>query len=217
MKRIFLAIAIALSLFTFGSPQSCGALTTTGPFVGTMSESWESFPQFTGVYLPSPTTIMGGHASIASPQMAIYGPNQSSIGTSGIVQLADGVRGLMLNYFNQTATITWSTPVTEFGSYFAAATLPPPYPDPTPVTLQFFSPGGSLIEATSFTYSHSATQDGGLDWHGWVSSQPIGSVSLTGDFLVMDGLQAITVPEPNACWLAGGIIAAVAYRRRGKG
>jgi len=164
-----------------------------------MSESWESFPVFSGTYLASPAAIMGGKATIANSQMAVYVSGNAFLGTSGRAQVADGSRGLMLNYFAQTATITWNQPITQFGSYFAASTLQPGYnQDPDIITIKFFGPSASLLDTETFTYSHSATGDGGLDWHGWSFATPVSSISLTGDFLVMDGVQALVVPEPSA-------------------
>jgi hypothetical protein len=128
--------------------------------------------------------------------MAIYQSGNAFLGTSGKAQVADGTRGLMLNYFAQTATITWNTPIKEFGGYFAANTLPAV--DPAIVTVDFFGQSAELLDTETFTYSHSATGVGGLDWHGWSSAVPVYSVSLQGDFLVTDGLQAVVVPEPSA-------------------
>jgi hypothetical protein len=176
---------------------------STGPFNGTVSEGWESFPIFGGTYLASPATIMNGNATIANSKMAIYQAGNAFLGTSGRAQVADGTRGLMLNDFAQTATITFSTPITSFGSYFAASTLQPGYnADPAIVTVSFFGQSATLLDTETFTYSHSASGDGGLDWHGWSSAVPVYSISLQGDFLVMDGVQAFVVPEPSATALS---------------
>jgi hypothetical protein len=190
-------ISVIFAVFSGASvAQSQSTFSSTGPFTGTMSEGWESFPIFTGTYLANPTSIMSGNAMIANSKMAIYQSGNAFLGTSGRAQVADGTRGLMLNYFAQTATITWNTPITEFGSYFAASTLP--NADPAIVTVSFFGQSAALLNTETFTYSHSATSDGGLDWHGWLSTEPVYSISFQGDFLVLDGLQAVTVPEPSA-------------------
>jgi hypothetical protein len=189
-------ISVILAVFSGASvAQSQGTLSSTGPFTGTISEGWESFPIFTG-YLANPTSIMSGNATIANSMMAIYQSGNAFLGTSGRAQVADGTQGLMLNYFAQTATITWNTPITEFGGYFAANTLP--NADPAIVTVSLFGQSAALLDTETFTYSHSATGDGGLDWHGWLSTEPVYSISFQGDFLVLDGLQAVTVPEPSA-------------------
>ncbi len=204
MKRIlFAAIICGFAGFnaTLSWAQSPSVM-STGPFAGTMSEGWESFPIFGGTYLANPASIMGGRATIANSKMAIYKSGNALLGTSGPAQVADGTRALMLNYFAQTATITWNTPITEFGGYFAASTLPPGYnDDPAIVTVSFFGRSATLLDTETFTYSHSATGDGGLDWHGWSSAVPVYSISLEGDFLVMDALQAVAVPEPSATFL----------------
>ena len=166
MKRILFA-AIICSFAGFGAiPIRADSLlvSSTGPFIGTMSEGWESFPIFGGTYLASPSIIMSGKARIANSKLAIYQAGNAFLGTSGAAQVADGTRGLMLNYFAQTATITWNTPITEFGGYFAANTMPPSYNvDPAIVTVSFFDQSARLLDTETFTYSHSATGDGGLD------------------------------------------------------
>ena len=201
MKRILFA-AIICSFTGFSAAPVRAQFSSTGPFAGTMSEGWETFPLFGGTYLASPESIMGGKATIANSKMSIYQPGSAFLGTSGTAQVADGTRGLMLNYFAQTATITWNTPITEFGAWFAASTLPPGYnADPAIITVSFYGQSATLLDAETFTYSHSATGDGGLDWHGWVAAAPVYSISLKGDFLVMDGLRAVAVPEPSATTL----------------
>ena len=207
MKRIlFAAVVCALTIFNAGPTRAQSPLvSTSGPFVGTMSEGWESFPRFGGTYLASPTSIMGGHATIANSMMAVYQSGQAFLGTSGTAQVADGTQGLMLNYFAQTATITWNTPIMEFGGYFAADTSS--YNgDPTIVTVSFYGQSSTLLDTEIFSYSHSATGDGGLDWHGWLSATPVYSITLHGDFLTMDSLQA-AIPEPSVTALV--ILAAV--------
>ncbi len=74
--------------------------------------------------------------------------------------------------------------------------------------------GGGLIDAVEFQYSHSDTQDGGLDWHGWSSTTAIGRVEFSGDYVVIDGLQAL-VPAPGAMALLGlGGLLGTRRRRR---
>jgi hypothetical protein len=194
-----------VACLAFGLVQSHADVALTGPFAGTISEGFESFPTpaFYISYLNNPTSIMDGNAVITHPQIYIYEPGVINFGlaSSGIAQVSDGVKGVGVNAFGTTVDVSWSSPISQFGGYFAAATSIG-FPDPIPVTVIFFAQSGSLVGAETFTYSHSATGDGGLDWHGWVFDEPVSSVSLSGSFFVMDGMQAVVVPEPTSLGLA---------------
>jgi hypothetical protein len=91
-----------------------------------------------------------------------------------------------------TASITWSAPITTFGGYVGAAT-----PDgiATTLTVKFFDRSTTLFDSETFTYLRPG--DGVLEWHGWTSSVPFSSVSITGNFLALDGLEASVVPIPE--------------------
>ena len=222
MKASFLTI-IAVAHVAFGVP-SYAAISTSGPFVGTMSETWESFPYYNqpgfGETLNNPTTIMGGNASIAGPHLIVYqvGLAPWGLSNSGNAQASDGVKGLGLGGSNETGTITWAAPVASFGGYFGAATGVG-YPDPAMITVSFFDTASLLIGTEVFSYSTATNPngaDGHLEWHGWTSSEPIGSITITGDYVAMDGLQATTVPEPSAFALVGLVAAemAILFRRK---
>jgi hypothetical protein len=228
-------------LIVLAAAQTYASNTPLAPFTGTMTETWESFPEYTwnnsplGPTLGSGTSIMAGCASITGPAfMAIIRPAQFGstwgLGSSGYAQVSDGVKALGVDNYPEyppsisTAIITWSTPISQFGGYFAAPTEPPYiYPliisDPAIITLRFFTPAGVLLSEESISYSHSppyygpSEGDGGLDWHGWQFSDPVGSVSITGCEVVMDGLQASVVPEPRSLALFGlGFAALTLYR-----
>lgn len=61
--------------------------------------------------------------------------------------------------------------------------------------LHLFDTEGGLIDSPQvFTYSHSRTHDGGLDWHGWHSPTGIRSLTYSADYVAIDGLQANVSP-----------------------
>jgi hypothetical protein len=168
------------------------AVTPIGPFTGSLSETWESFNDYlTGPrYLPTPTSIMGGGALISNSLMSVYLTNSAisfGLGDSGNAQVADGTKGMGMDGFAQTATITFVKPVVDFGAYWGANT------PPTPATVSLVFSDGSF---ESFTFS--APHDGALNWHGWHFGTGITSVSYSGDFVVVDGLQANVITIPDA-------------------
>ncbi len=170
-----------------------------------------------GYTLPDPTTIMGGVASISNPYMSVYLTNSDTsfgLGSSGNAGVADGDKGMGLNGFGQTATIIFASPVADCGAYWGVGTPPPApsYPgDPAPNTISFTFSDGSVDSFSYFAADHSGT----LDWHGWHFSAGITSMSFSGDFAAVDGLQANIVPEPATALLgAMGIALLVLHVRR---
>ena len=177
-----------------------GGLGEIDPFAGDFSETWEAFQNYNdnpNVFLDDPTSIMDGMASIANDAMLVYEPGVANfgLGSSGPAQVSDGVKGMGLNAGPSTAVITFATEIFSFGAYWGAATRSG-FPDPAVITVAFYTPGGGLIGEVEFQYSHSDSGDGVLDWHGWSSGAAIGRIEYTGDFVVIDGLQALV---PGGC------------------
>jgi hypothetical protein len=142
---------------------------------------------------------LGGAAAISNPLMGIYTTNSPAgfgLGSSGGAQAADGRKGMGVDGFAQTTTITFLNPVVDFGAYWGSATFPwgpeGPQGPPTPNTVSLAFSDGSFA---SFSYL-AADKSGILDWHGWHFTNPITSLTYSGDFVVLDGLQANVVPEP---------------------
>lgn len=214
-----------LSLVTIGTaafifyPTVAGAgITPTGPFTGNYSETFESFSNPSGgpFFLPNPiVTIMGGFATITSTNngMMIYNPTTSPWGLGPTdAGVSDGSQAFGLNNHGDSITINFNSPVTAFGGYFAAAYGNSPAAFNGLVSFTF-SDGSS----DNFTYSDpSNLNPSPLVWEGWDFSTPISSVTIGGNDLAMDGLQAITpVPEPKTLALAGfGATALLLARRR---
>lgn len=196
------------------------AVTPIGPFSGNLGENWESFNDYlTGPrHLADPASIMGGGAFISSSLMSVYLTNSATsfgLGSSGNAQVANGGKGMGLDGFAQTATITFANPMVDFGAYWGAATPPwgpeaPPV-EPTPTTVSLAFSDGSFANFTYFAPDHSGT----LEWHGWHFTTGISSISYSGDFVAMDGLQANVIPEPATGLLgAMGMGLLVLCRRR---
>ncbi len=212
-RTILCGFAFVLFLLT---PVRGGVITEIGPFVGELTEDWESFPDpptEAPLILPSPTAIMGGAAMVSAPFMQIYVynpdftpgtfPHFFSLGTSGPAQVADGSQGMGFNALPGTATLVFEEPVRRFGSFWGAVTSSNPTfgTDPAIVEMNFYDELGVLVGTQFFSYTRSMvlgyTADGMLEWHGWRFTSPIKAITYTGDGVVVDGMQADLIPEPT--------------------
>lgn len=103
------------------------SISVSGPFTGSLTETWESFPNYNVVSsLPNPATIMGGGASIENPAfgMQVYEPSAGanvSLGFVGCCSVyagtADGNKAMVAG---GRPFIVFDTPVTRFGAYWGA-------------------------------------------------------------------------------------------------
>ena len=184
------------------------------PVVGNLTETWESFPNYnTGPFnLTDPTSIMDGGASISNSNMVVYEPGVADfgLGDSGLAQVSDGAKGMGIDNSAETTTITFTTPVPNFGAFWGAATGAG-LSSPATVTVSFFDVFSLPIGTEQFTYVRPG--DGALEWHGWASTVGIAQLTYTGDFVVNDGLQAdAVVPEPGTLALTGiGLLGLLGY------
>jgi hypothetical protein len=183
-----------------------GAIVGIGPFVGDISESWESFPNYgasgypPATYLSNPTSIMAGRATIHSPYMLVYDANPPydfGLGEYSAAGVSDGVRGMGLNRADAVTTINFASGVSSFGAYWAGIyTVSGLRPD---ITINFYDQSSELIGSVSFV---NTLANGDLQWFGWKSDIPIYSVQYSGDYSVIDGLQAKTLA--GRTWLSVG-------------
>jgi hypothetical protein len=214
-EHIIVAIACVVML-AWPCYNHAQSVISTGPFTGTYSESFESFPDYyhsDPALLPESTSIMGGFASITSANhdMVVYNTSDGASWGLGLIMAgtSDGLQGLGLNSTGDTLTIDFNSPVTAFGGYFAADG----YDGMSPLLTFNFSDGSS----GNYYYND---PNGTLDWEGWESSAGINSVTISGNFMAMDGLQA-AVPEPTTLalfGLAGSVaLAATRYRKSRNG
>lgn len=175
-------------------------VTAVSPFTGTLTETWEGFPNYQNNGfnpLSNPTPILGGFARIFNPGLFIYEPGtvDASLGLSGFAQTSDGVKGLQVGSDDPLTTIKFASPVTKFGAYWGAQT----FGGATTIDLEFFNASHKSFATLSFDYNHEESGDGGLDWHGWTSTTPFSSLTFTGNQVAIDGLQS--VPEPGVVGL----------------
>jgi len=230
MNRLIPVLVLG-ALFRVASLGHASVITITSPFVGNLTETWESFQNYVVAGpLPNPTVIMGGGALISNLNMNVYEPGAGpsptyyprwGLGDSGLAQVSDGAKGLGV-YGDASTSITFTTPVSNFGAFWAESSVGTSESNPASVTVSFFDVFDDPIDVVTFTYNHTQTHDGGLDWHGW--SSPIGikrvvfeSSSWYPQAIAVDGLQADTVPEPTTLVLWSGLGAMwliAAWRRR---
>lgn len=157
------------------------ALTSVAPFSGTYSESFESFANYnvTGA-LPQPFSIMGGFADVSNGSLiGVYEVGVADFFLPTAAPAHDGTKGL--GVYPGSITISFDSPVSDFGGYFGAA----------------YGTGGD--GKVSFTFSDGSTEDftftgGALVWQGWSSDVPITSVTIGDNYMVMDSLQANAAP-----------------------
>lgn len=198
--RCLTLLTVAPFFLTASQSAVASPVTSTGPFVGNIQESWEGFD--IGV-LTNPTGIMDGSATIENDGagggvMKIYntGTNSFGLGGSGTAQTADGAQGMGVNDLfplPSTTTITLSTPVSAFGAYWAAAT---DGTNPATVTVTFFT-SDNTSDTVNFQYYNAS---GALQWHGWSAAlnETIQMIEYEGSGVVVDSLQALAaVPEPS--------------------
>lgn len=226
VRRPLLTAAVLI----FSGSSAVAQITSTGPFTGTIGETWESFSNYTVLpgFLPNPTSIFGGAATISNSFMAVYELNAGagfSLGLNGDAGVADGVKGMGIDDpSGSLTTITFASDVSAFGGYWGNAAL---NPGGANTTLTFFDASGNILGTDTFLYNHTNPSglpgDGVLDWHGWqFAGASIRSLTYQGFFVVNDGLQANSVsvapiPEPEiyAMMLAGlGILGFAARRKR---
>lgn len=215
-------ILVGVALQIHAKP-AAAQIVPVGPFTGQFSETWESFPvrpTDPPTYLPDPTAIMGGFATISNPQMVVFSNSAPvGLGSSGPARSSDGVNAMALANHAATATIVFSQPVARFGAFWGADTAPfdPAVGDPALVAVNFYDSLGSLIAANAFAYSRTQFGDGQLEWHGWLFSDPVARLTYTEDIPVIDGLQADPVPEPSVAALMtfAALLTCSARRRSG--
>jgi hypothetical protein len=210
-------------MYIAGSPALAG-LIAVPPFAGAFSETWESFPASHGEpiqYLPDPTPIMAGFATIANPQMFVFDSLAPvGLGSSGPAQPSDGANAMTLSGLAQTASIVFSQPALRFGAHWGAVGSPftPSIGDPALIAVSFYDSSNTLVGTDVFPFSRTPTGDGLLEWHGWASTIPFIRLTYTEDQVVIDGLQADLVPEPAALFplVLGALSIACPHRRRSR-
>jgi hypothetical protein len=115
-------------------------------------------------------------------------------------------------------TIEFSKLVSAFGAYWGAAIVSGLY-DGT-IDVSAYDEFGGLIDSVTITYAGTSDDDGDgyvdLEWNGWTSDVGIKTIVYSGDFTVIDGLQANlgggVVPAPGAALL--GLIGLALAKRR---
>ena len=185
---LYLSSALALSFFVMGPPAYAQQVTPVPPFIGTHSETWESFGY--GQMIPSGTSILGGIATISGDHMVTAGSFEMCTVT-GVP--SDGSILMDSDRPSGPLTISFSQPVSAFGAYWGSGVGC--YGNP-PSILTFRDVGGNIIGTASFTY----IGDGTLAWHGYQFGTPVRTITRTAgdgqEGIAIDGLQATVGTHP---------------------
>jgi len=219
MQRFTIHSHCLAAIACLGDSTAWGQVTNIGPFTGAVSESFESYPNYTVAAFTNPATLLGEAAVLSFPsEMRVYEPLSGA--TFGQIvfwqdsDVADGLKGLGFMVYpsaREIATLTFATPITDFGGYWRAFTDEAQY-----MVFNFFNCAGDLAGQESILSQNESP----LVWHGWHYAQPIKTVTFDGLMMAADGLQANPVPEPRAWVLlaaAGLALAGWQSRRKSAG
>jgi len=227
------ALAVAMGICVVAAPVANAQVSASGPFVGTLQESFEKFTDFVHTspifsFEPSPVSVFGGAASLTGNSFFVFNPTAGSnfrLWTSGNDATPNaGVQGMGVANLSTDSTFTFATPIYSFGGYFGARTGVNPgnnsqsTADPAAMTMKFFDNTNTQIGATqTWNYSRTGFADGLLEWHGFISTVGATKVVVGSPALyAYDNLQAASVPEPGimASLIGAGTIGGLMVIRR---
>ena len=180
--RLFF-FSVALLSFVIAIKEVPAQITPVPPFVGTHSETWESF----GVHgTPNGTPIFGGIATDSGG---------STAGTfrmcSVMAEPSDGKYLLLLERPAPPWTISFTQPVSAFGAYWGTGIGCYGEFTDSPIILTFRDVQGDIVGTETFDY----TGGGPLMWSGYRFSRPVATVTRTAgdgkEGFAVDGMQAI--------------------------
>jgi hypothetical protein len=183
-------------------------------FTGSAIESFEEFSQADVFDLNNvPIPIFSGQATISGPAEYIW--RNGTIGDPATFALGnvtaqahDGNQGFGTSVAFGTNVISFSTPVSEFGGYWASGT------PIQPILFRFYNFTGGVIGTDFIVYSP-PNHDGTLQWFGWQSTAPISRIAYAGSWMVNDSLRIETVPEPSTTGLVLTGIVVLLFATRG--
>jgi len=211
-------LASAIGIWSLAAPASNAQISSTGPFVGTLQESFEGFKDFVTnlptVFEPSPASVFGGAATLSESNvnhsLFVFKPSTAvdfRLWSSGPDAMPNqGLQGMGVANTNDDSIFTFSGPIVAFGGYFGARTGTNPLnenqsvADPATFAISFFDVFNNQVGATqNWTYSRTGFADGLLEWHGFTSTSAFSKVvvSSPNTLYAYDNLQATSVPEPG--------------------
>lgn len=166
-------------------------VTEVPPFVGTHSETWEEFP--VQEFGEAEISILGGTATISGTALETAASGMFLLCEVG-ARSSDGTKLLGANRFGSNMTISFSQPVSAFGAYWGSI----PADDRCQgrnTTLVFIDLAGNQVGTNDFSYTP-PPNGGYLDWHGYSFSRPVKTITVEGEYVVTDGMQAaVTIPR----------------------
>lgn len=185
----------------------------TGPFAGSLFDDFESYPTYSSGGNYSTLPVMGGGATFnaSTAQLYIYNTTTDTWGLGGYGQASvwSPNQGLSLYDLGNpiTVTLNFTTPVSQFGGYFATDSNAN-----GDLTLDFYDVNNSLLGSTVFDSGSNQMQ-----WQGWASLGNAISYIKFGNNIApaMDDIRANPVPEPATMAALGlGVVALMRRRRK---
>ena len=152
-------------------PSAFGQLTSTGPFVGTYSEGWESYQNYLNnpnFYEQEPVSIMGGFGTVLTQNqdLAIYNPGAGAsfgLGSSGPAQVHSGAQAAGLNSGADVFQVVFNSAVDAFGGWLGSAT----FGGGNTIIVNFFDASLNFFAQATVSYNRESQGDGLLEWSGW--------------------------------------------------
>ncbi len=198
-------------------------ISPTAAFSGALHESFESFTLGSGA---NSFGIMGNQATLSSTApnyfyedwTGLAGNHHFSLGAKGWAQVEQGGKGLGMDSSTfGTTTITFNSPVSQFGGYWNYAETLQGF-NQFLITVKLYDSSDVQIGTTQLVNVPLVGDllDPSMHWGGWTSTTPIAKVVYNGLGVVLDNVNAGgVVPEPAPIAAVGiGLLGLMRRRRK---
>lgn len=197
---------------------SFAQISSTSQFSGTLSDNFESYPDYATSSSVITLGVMGGGATFSSTghNLWVYDTGSApwGLGTHGAGLTTSGTQGLGINNEGSeiVADLVFVNEVSRFGGFMATSSSG----NNGIMNVSFFDVNNVQI-GTAQSVGHGSNA---MNWYGWESTVGIKRIRFNGNSApIMDDIQAgaAVVPEPAAFAVLGlGALALIRRRRSSK-